>query len=83
VLTDPQKRAIYDALGESGLNMRWEVGQKFKSPEEVSHVLASVEFCRDKNRSCHGMCSYELNSNAPPKYEEYYQQSPSFALRGL
>lgn len=35
-LYDPEKRAVYDALGEEGLKTDWRVGQKFKSPEEVS-----------------------------------------------
>ncbi|KDQ10263.1 hypothetical protein BOTBODRAFT_36373 [Botryobasidium botryosum FD-172 SS1] len=35
VLTSPQRRAVYDALGEEGLKTNWEVGQKFKSPEEL------------------------------------------------
>ena len=35
VLTDPQKRAVYDLLGEEGLKTSWEVGRRLKTPEEV------------------------------------------------
>ncbi|KAK9893625.1 hypothetical protein P389DRAFT_163971 [Cystobasidium minutum MCA 4210] len=35
VLSNPQKRAVYDLLGEEGLKTEWEVGQKLKSPEEL------------------------------------------------
>lgn len=35
--SDPQKRAVYDLLGEEGLKTEWQVGQKLKSPEEVRH----------------------------------------------
>lgn len=36
VLTDPQKRAVYDMFGEEGLRTNWEVGPRLKTPEEVN-----------------------------------------------
>lgn len=36
VLLDPEKRAVYDALGEEGLKSEWRVGLKGKSPEQVN-----------------------------------------------
>ena len=36
VLSDQHKRAVYDLLGEDGLNGDWQVGQKLKSASEVS-----------------------------------------------
>lgn len=36
VLSDPTKRAIYDTYGEEGLNAKWEIGPRLKTPEEVS-----------------------------------------------
>ncbi|KAI9268335.1 hypothetical protein BDA99DRAFT_435537 [Phascolomyces articulosus] len=35
VISDPQKRAIYDTYGEEGLNAKWEVGPKFKTSQEM------------------------------------------------
>lgn len=35
IRSDPQKRAVYDLLGQEGLKTEWRVGQKLKSPEEV------------------------------------------------
>ncbi|KAI8139496.1 hypothetical protein BJV82DRAFT_693841 [Fennellomyces sp. T-0311] len=35
VISDPVKRAIYDTYGEEGLNAKWEVGPKFKTPQEM------------------------------------------------
>lgn len=35
VLSDPNRRAVYDELGEDGLRSEWAVGQKFKSASEV------------------------------------------------
>ncbi|KAI7847477.1 hypothetical protein BDC45DRAFT_451794 [Circinella umbellata] len=35
VISDPQKRAIYDTYGEEGLNAKWEVGPKFKTTQEM------------------------------------------------
>ncbi|CAH1760477.1 15182_t:CDS:10 [Entrophospora sp. SA101] len=34
VLTDPTKRTIYDMFGEEGLNTSWEVGYRYKTPDE-------------------------------------------------
>ena len=41
VLSDPNRRAVYDQYGEAGLEYAQQVGQKLKSPEEVSFVRAS------------------------------------------
>jgi curved DNA-binding protein CbpA len=35
ILSNAQKRAIYDVLGEEGLAQKWELGQKLKSPAEM------------------------------------------------
>ncbi|KAI9496675.1 hypothetical protein BDB00DRAFT_808296 [Zychaea mexicana] len=35
VISDPTKRAIYDTYGEEGLSAKWEIGPKFKTPEEM------------------------------------------------
>ncbi|KAI8084642.1 uncharacterized protein BX664DRAFT_360483 [Halteromyces radiatus] len=35
VLSDPQRRVIYDTYGVEGLNATWELGPKFKTPEEL------------------------------------------------
>lgn len=34
-LSDEQKRTIYDMYGIQGLQSGWELGQKFKTPEEA------------------------------------------------
>lgn len=52
VLIDPQRRAVYDLLGEEGLKTNWEVGKRGQSPEEIKRQfqrqayekrLASIE----------------------------------------
>jgi len=35
VLTDPNKRTIYDMFGEEGLSTSWEVGPRLKTPQEL------------------------------------------------
>ncbi|KAI8974740.1 hypothetical protein BDB01DRAFT_853779 [Pilobolus umbonatus] len=35
VLSDPSKRVIYDTYGEEGLNASWDIGPRYKSPEEL------------------------------------------------
>ncbi|KIO33833.1 hypothetical protein M407DRAFT_17434 [Tulasnella calospora MUT 4182] len=41
VLLDPEKRAVYDALGEEGLKSEWRVGLKGKSPEQLRDDYAT------------------------------------------
>jgi DnaJ homolog subfamily C member 11 len=36
ILMNPQKRAVYDLLGEEGLKTNWEVGRRLRTPEQVS-----------------------------------------------
>lgn len=36
VLTDPNRRAVYDLLGEEGLKTKWDIGPKYKTAEEAS-----------------------------------------------
>ncbi|KAI9313222.1 hypothetical protein BX666DRAFT_1864679 [Dichotomocladium elegans] len=43
VLSDPSKRAIYDTYGEEGLNAKWEVGPKFKTPDEMRAEYEKTE----------------------------------------
>lgn len=49
VLMDPQRRAVYDLLGEEGLKTSWEVGKKNMSADEVRQIgswgSASVHGC--------------------------------------
>jgi DnaJ-class molecular chaperone len=42
VLTDPQKRAVYDMFGEEGLRTSWEVGPRLKTPEEVCSAYVRI-----------------------------------------
>ncbi|KAM0791022.1 hypothetical protein ACM66B_004320 [Microbotryomycetes sp. NB124-2] len=35
VLSDPQKRAVYDELGEQGLKMQWDLGPRNRTPAEI------------------------------------------------
>lgn len=37
VLSNPAKRVIYDTYGEEGLNASWDVGPRYKTPEEVNN----------------------------------------------
>lgn len=39
VLSDPQKRVIYDTYGEEGLTATWEVGPRYKTTEQVRNNM--------------------------------------------
>ncbi|KAF8928409.1 hypothetical protein BGZ58_009677, partial [Dissophora ornata] len=42
VLSNPQLRAAYDEYGEGGLNTKWEVGHKIKTPQEMRDEYAHM-----------------------------------------
>ncbi|QRV81989.1 DnaJ family C protein [Ceratobasidium sp. AG-Ba] len=42
ILTDPNKRAIYDMFGEEGLKTKWDIGPKYKTPEELRDEYARL-----------------------------------------
>ncbi|KAG8733748.1 hypothetical protein FRC11_003095 [Ceratobasidium sp. 423] len=42
ILTDPNKRAIYDLFGEDGLKTKWDVGPKYKTEEELRNEYARL-----------------------------------------
>ena len=44
VLTDSNKRIIYDMFGEEGLSTSWEVGPRLKTPQEVGVYVNYVNF---------------------------------------
>ncbi|CAG8520921.1 5444_t:CDS:10 [Diversispora eburnea] len=41
ILTDPTKRTIYDMFGEEGLNTSWEIGTRYKTPQELREEFES------------------------------------------
>ncbi|KAF9183668.1 hypothetical protein BGZ51_003871 [Haplosporangium sp. Z 767] len=42
VLSNPQLRTAYDEYGEEGLNTKWEVGHKIKTPQELREEYARL-----------------------------------------
>ncbi|KAK3814452.1 MAG: hypothetical protein J3Q66DRAFT_37752 [Benniella sp.] len=42
VLSNPRLRAAYDELGEEGLNTKWEVGHRVKTPQETRDEYARI-----------------------------------------
>ncbi|KAG0050720.1 hypothetical protein BGZ83_004504 [Gryganskiella cystojenkinii] len=42
VLSNPQLRAAYDEYGEDGLNTKWEVGHRIKTPQELREEYARL-----------------------------------------
>ncbi|KAF9423309.1 hypothetical protein BGZ94_008349 [Podila epigama] len=46
VLSNPQLRTAYDEYGEEGVNTKWEVGHKIKTPQEASCIVLRDEYAR-------------------------------------
>ncbi|KAG0319904.1 hypothetical protein BGZ99_004844 [Dissophora globulifera] len=42
VLSNPQLRAAYDEYGEEGINTKWEIGHKVKTPQELREEYARL-----------------------------------------
>lgn len=80
VLLDPERRAVYDALGEDGLRSEWRVGRKGKSPEQVStpvirsgrlgltHTYEFLRFaCLAPRRLCY-FCHTAVRTSCRPRF---------------
>lgn len=46
-MSDPAKRAIYDTYGAEGLNATWEIGTRYKTPEEVAFFFLNADSMRE------------------------------------
>jgi len=79
VLSDPHKRAIYDCLGEKGLEEQgWEVVQRTKTPLELREeyeALARVREERRLQRKTNPTSRLEMTINATDLFDRYLYDS--------
>ncbi|KAF9192027.1 hypothetical protein BGZ51_006386 [Haplosporangium sp. Z 767] len=79
VLSNPQLRAIYDEYGEAGLNTKWEVGHRVKTPQETMDDYARM--ARERNQLelenlIRSRNDITVNINASRVFEYYQPISP-------
>jgi len=79
VLSDPHKRAIYDCLGEKGLEEQgWEVVQRTKTPQEIREeyeALARVREQRRLQQKTNPTSRVEMTINATDLFDRYLYDS--------
>ncbi|CAO3623679.1 unnamed protein product [Cunninghamella blakesleeana] len=83
VLSDPQKRIIYDTYGEEGLNATWQVGPKYKTPEELQaeyEKKARQKREQDLENLIRSRNEVEVSFNAAAIFDPY--EPPVFSTFG-
>jgi len=75
VLSDPHKRAIYDCLGEKGLEEQgWEVVQRTKTPQEIREEYEALARVREERRlqqKTNPTSKLEMTINATDLFDRY------------
>jgi len=79
VLSDPHKRAIYDCLGEKGLEEQgWEVVQRTKTPQEIREEYEALARLREERRlqqKTNPTSKLEMTINATDLFDRYLYDS--------
>ncbi|KAF9103368.1 hypothetical protein BGX27_010614 [Mortierella sp. AM989] len=79
VLSNPQLRAAYDKYGEEGLNSRWEVGHRIKTPQESRDEyarLASEKQQLELENLVRSRNDIVINVDASRVFEHYHAPIP-------
>lgn len=78
VLSDPQKRAIYDTLGKRGLEVDgWEIIFRTRTPREIREEYERLKREREERRlqqSANPRGTITLNVNATDLFMKYYDE---------
>jgi len=79
VLSDPHKRAIYDCLGEKGLEEQgWEIVQRRKTPQEIREEYEALAKAREERRlqqKTNPTSRFEMTVNATDLFDRYLYDS--------
>ena len=79
MLSNPRKRAIYDCLGEKGLEeLGWKVVQRTKTPHEVMEEYKALARVREKRRlqqKTNPKSRVEMTINATNLFDRYLDDS--------
>ena len=79
VLSDPHQRAIYDCLGEKGLEEQgWEVVQRTKTPQEIREEYEALARVREERRlqqKTNPTSRLEMSVNATDLFDRYLYDS--------
>merc|ERR1719481_213317 len=79
VLSDPSKRAVYDCLGEKGLEEQgWQVVQRTKTPQEIREEYEALAKAREERRlqqKTNPTSRLEMSINATDLFDRYLYDS--------
>ena len=79
VLSDPQQQAIYDCLGEKGIEEQgWEVVQRTKTPQEIREEYEALARVREERRlqqKTNPTSRLEMTINATDLFDRYLYDS--------
>jgi len=75
VLSDPHKRAVYDCLGEKGLEEQgWQVVQRTKTPQEIRDEYKALAKAREERRlqqRTNPTSRFQMTVNATDLFDRY------------
>ncbi|CAI2170568.1 11680_t:CDS:10 [Funneliformis geosporum] len=74
VLTDPNKRIVYDMFGEEGLSTSWEVGPRLKTPQELREEFerqARLKRQQEVENMIHSKGDIQLSIDATQAFNPY------------
>ncbi|RKP08280.1 hypothetical protein THASP1DRAFT_29913 [Thamnocephalis sphaerospora] len=86
VLADPRRRALFDQFGEEGLTLGQEIGQRYKTPEEMREEFRKLhkkQMELEVENMVKSKGEVEVNINASPLFLPYSEPQSTYSPIGF